>query len=131
MLMTDKVLFSLIWAFVYLLTAFLLSLKLTLYFTLSWWWVFFPIWGTFSFGLLVILIMAIWSGFSCWSLSKRNNKESAKRFKIEPTIKLNDLDQITVFDKIEPTLTSGNNENDIAGKDTKTEKARLLKSGDF
>ena len=49
--------------------------------------------------------------------------------KIEPTINLNDLDQITVFDKIEPTLTSGNN-NDIAGKDTTTEKARLLKSGD-
>ena len=59
--MIDEVLFSLIWAFVYLLTAFLLSLKLTLYFTLSWWWVFSPIWGTFAFVLLVMLIMAIWS----------------------------------------------------------------------
>ena len=45
--------------------------------------------------------------------------------KIEPTINLNDLDQITVFDKIEPTLTLGNNEHDIAGKDTTTEKDRL------
>ena len=59
--MIDKVLFSLIWAFVYLLTVLLLSLKLTLYFTLSWWWVFSPIWGTFAFVLLVMLIMAIWS----------------------------------------------------------------------
>lgn len=52
-------------------------------------------------------------------------------YKIEPTINLSDLDQIRVFDKIEPTLTSGNNENDIAGKDTKTEKDRLPEARDF
>jgi len=50
--------------------------------------------------------------------------------KIEPTINLNDLDQITVFDKIEPTLTLGNN-HDIAGKNTTTEKARLPEARDF
>ena len=49
--------------------------------------------------------------------------------KIEPTINLNDLDQITVFDKIEPPFTLGNN-HDIEGQDNTTEETRLLKSRD-
>ena len=49
--------------FLSLLAVLFIGLKLTGFISWSWWWVLAPLWGPFSFALIVLFLVWIFGGF--------------------------------------------------------------------